>query len=330
MDLLNTFKDKIIYAHVDSDLDGICCKIIAEHYIRPIAKELFIVSSPDRSMLDFEMLYAKQSDIILFADIAPTSDLYLKLTQDLKKEVILFDHHSGGENGFRCLQDIVKENYYYSEVFCGAKVFFDCLTKGKRYNKVLSQIVELCNVYDTWQETSLLWKTARDLNNVMYGYVNWMTDKDNPKKFDKFIDEQLLKIKNGRYFYFTSYEEDRIKVALKKEQDALKQAKTCLNHRVDSQGNNYIYLEINSKISYVCNQLLKEMEKVKYIIGHSTFEDKNGLTPKISIRTINDRNIDVAKIAEKWGGGGHPCSAGVLFKDLADFIKLQKGLIHLI
>lgn len=324
--LIERFKNKSVYGVFDHDLDGNTSLIVYKSIVEPHVKSSKVTSTGNREMEDFSFDYMNESDIIIFVDIAPTPSLYNKI-KELNKEVFIFDHH---ETSFNILKDIVTENYYYSEVFCGAKVFFDALTKGKRYNKVLSQMVELCNVYDTWQKTSLLWKTAKDLNNVMFGYVNWATDKDNPKKFDRFIEEQLNKIKTGRFFYFTSYEEDKIKLAIKKEQDALRQARTCLKHRIDNQGNNYIYLEINSKISYVSNQLLEEMEKVKYVIGHSTYEDNNGIKPQISLRTINDRNIDVSKIAERWGGGGHPCSSGVLFKDLADFIRLQKGLIHLI
>ena len=80
MNLLEYFKDKKIYFFGDNDLDGISSRVIAQYYIQPIVKELFITCDNDRQMTNFNMKYAEQSDIIIFTDIAPTKELFLQLT----------------------------------------------------------------------------------------------------------------------------------------------------------------------------------------------------------------------------------------------------------
>lgn len=328
--ILEKFKNKNCYLICDADLDGVVSRIVYEQEVEHIVKSSIILNTPNRNMEDFSYEEAEKSDLIVFVDIAPNPKL-VEWLKEKNKEFLIFDHHPEGENGYDVLKDIVNPNhYFFTTDKCGCKIFFDEVTKNIRKNKVLFQLVELTDNYDRWQEQSSLWKDAKDLQNVMYGYVNWSLNLPPTVKYNEFIKFQHEKIKNSRYFYFTKNELSLIAKAKEKERSALKTAKENLKIRIDGNNNFYGYFECNSKLSYVANQILKEMDKLKYIVCHSTYEDKNGLVPKVSIRSIDNRNFNCAELAKKWGGGGHVLSSGVIFEDLSFFMKLRVGSVHLV
>lgn len=326
MGLLEQFKDKTIYIITDADFDGVSSHIIAKLHLEPIVKTFLYTLTYDRSMSEFNIEFANKSEIIIFVDIAPTVELYKQLLNN-KKEVYIFDHHI---TSYTELQSIVENNYFFTEEKCGAKIFFDEITKGQRKRKVEFQYIQLVDTYDRWQQQSLLWKNASKLQDIMYEYVNWYDDRltDNDK-YIPYIEVQIDKILNAKNFYFTVYEEKLAIQAENKRKKNLEAARKSLKIRKDNSGNKYGYFECNSKLSTIGNIILNEYSDLKYVIGHSTFLEVYKHIPngKISLRS-ND-GFDVNLIAEVWSGGGHPQSSGADIP-LKEFEKLKKGLIHLI
>lgn len=326
MNFIEQFRDKDIYIVTDADFDGVSSHIVAKIHLEPIVKTFLYTLTYDRSMSEFIIDYAKKSEIIIFVDIAPTVELYIKL-KELNKEIFIFDHHI---TSYTDLQSIVETNYFFTEEKCGAKIFFDELTKGQRKRKVEFQYIQLVDTYDRWQEQSLLWKNAVKLQDIMYEYVNWFNDRlTENDKYIPFINAQLDKIENAKNFYFTTYEEKlAIQVETKRKKN-LEAAKKSLKIRKDNSGNKYGYFECNSKLSTIGNIILKEYNDLKYVIGHSTFLETYKNTPngKISLRSNDGFNVNI--IAEIWAGGGHPQSSGADIP-LKEFEKLRKGVIHLI
>jgi len=318
---LRIFENKIIYHISDSDLDGNSCRLVAEVIIQPLCKKYIPLNTYNRDMEEVSLEDAKISDIIIFTDITPTKILYEKLV-DLKKEIYIFDHHITGKQE---LGDL--ENYYFDDTVCGAKIFFDELTKNTRKNRTLSQIIELTDTYDMWRTDSLLWEKAKDLSNVLYSYVNWsLRDvQTDTEIYSEFLRIQHKKIQENKSFTFTQYEQVNALKARQKEEDSYKKAKKNIQFRIDSCGNSYGYVEIPSKTSIVCHRLLLDLkEKIKYLIAHSAW-DKD--STKVSLRSKD--GIDVSKIAEKWNGGGHMAAAAIkLSPDI--FKQLREGRIHLI
>lgn len=326
MTLLERFKDKRVQVVTDSDFDGINSHIIAKIYLEPLVQQFLFTITSKRDMSEFSMVDALNSDIILFVDIAPTVELYLKLKQ-FEKEVYIFDHHI---TSYTDLINTVEENYFFTEEKCGCKIFFDELTKGHRTSKAVFQFVQLTDTYDRWQKQSILWKDAEKLQNIMYEYVDWFnkTLTDN-ERYEKYINIQIQKIDKGKNFYITQYEETLAKNAEDKKRRNLETARKTLQIRRDNSGNNYAYFECNSKLSITGNNILDEYDNLDYIIGHSTYEEvsdgkKNG---KVSLRSKG--SFTVNNIAKIYGGGGHPQAAGVDLP-LDVFEKLRKGEIHLV
>jgi len=326
MSFLEQFRDKDIYIITDADFDGVSSHIVAKIHLEPIVKTFLYTLTYDRTMSEFIIENAIKSEIIIFVDIAPTVELYKQL-KELKKEVYIFDHHI---TSYTDLQATVENNYFFTEEKCGAKIFFDELTKGQRKRKVEFQYIQLVDTYDRWQQQSLLWRDAVKLQDIMYEYVNWFDDRlTENTKYIPFIQAQLDKIENAKNFYFTVYEEKlAIQVETKKKKN-LEIARKSLKIRKDNSGNKYGYFECNSKLSTIGNIILNEYNNLKYVIGHSTYQEKYKNIPngKISIRSSEGFNVNI--IAEVWAGGGHPQSAGADIP-LKEFEKLRKGIIHLI
>lgn len=320
MDLLEQWEGKSIYYVSDSDLDGIAARIVAELYLPEIC-EFVPLNTAERDMRDFNVELSQGADVIIFVDITPTKELYDLLIQN-KKEVFIFDHHI---SGFEMLGEL--PNYYFNTEKCGARIFFESITEGKRKNRTLVQFIELVDTYDLFKTKSLLWKNSKDLHNIMYSYVNWKNynyeaDTD---RYNKFINCQIKKIQNNKKFYFTPYELSSAKKAEVKEDTSYRQAKKKLQFRVDDSGNNYAYTEMTSKLSFVSRRLLEEYgDKLDYLVAHSTWKKDN---TKVSLRSITD--FDVSIIAEEHGGGGHKQAAGIELEENF-FKKFRLGETHLI
>lgn len=47
---------------------------------------------------------------------------------------------------------------------------------------------------------------------------------------------------------------------------------------------------------------------------------------KLAFRSRKDGNVDVSKIADLFGGGGHPCSAGAQIDDIAEFFNITQAI----
>ena len=322
--MLSNFKEKNIYCCIDSDLDGICSRLVAESYIEPISKNFFITNTAQRDMSEFEEDKADKAEIIIFTDITPTVELYEDLIKR-GKEVYIFDHHL---SGYELLKDIVDKNYYYTDEKCGCKILFESLTENTRPNRVLYQIVELCNCYDLFHTKSTMWQDAKSFNNILYGYVNWSQSLCDTERNLTFLTNMKYKMEHHKHFSFSDYERRLIQNAERKEKSNYKKAKDSLQERVDGEGNTYLYAELVSKLSIVANRFLDEYgRRIKYVAIHSTYKENAKEEKKVSLRS--GKNFDVSKIAEKYGGGGHSQASGLLLsKD--DFISFKQGKKHLI
>lgn len=327
MSLLPQFENKKIYLCSDSDLDGIGAIIIAKYYIEPIAKQLVIYSTADRSLPDFDFQEAAASDIIIFTDIAPPDmSFYDKINS--KQNVFIFDHH---ESSRQILGDL--PNYEFAPDRCGTRIFFDSLTENMRVKKALYQFVELVDIYDRYITGSGLWRQAKGLSNVMYSTVPWrqapyLTDI---QKHDIFIKNQLMKIEKNTMFFFTPIEQQAMAKAEAKEKESFEKALKSLKLFTDDSGNNYGTFSVVSKLSWVSFLLLQHLgEKVKYLIGYASWDKSN---IKVSLRSSS--GFDCTLIAAKWSQlgyqtGGHPNAVGFECKSKEEVDNLLTGKIKLI
>jgi oligoribonuclease NrnB/cAMP/cGMP phosphodiesterase (DHH superfamily) len=322
--LYDIFKDSNIFFISDSDLDGVSAFVLARYILQPICKNFYYEITPDRSFgsLSRQIILEREIDYILFVDTTPSLDFYVALHTDVKG-IYIFDHHVSGK------YDLGEQNnYFFTTEKCGSKIFYDELSKGFRIKKIVSQYIELVDIYDRWQNQSLLWNTAKDLHNIMYGMVNWFDKNLNDNtRFLPFVNKMLDKFVFTKSFYLTPIEISLAKEGAKKEKTALDMARKTLAIRKDGEGNSYFYFECVSKLSYVANILLNEYgDRIKYCLGYSTFDKSQ---KKISIRSVGE--FDCSLLAKLHGGGGHKNASAVDLGQSEDFfIKLKMGEAHLI
>jgi len=325
MDVLNFFKDKIIYHITDGDLDGIGSLIVSKIFVEPVCKKIDYYSTFDRDLPVFDLKKAEEADIIIFTDLAPFSlSFYNQINKDLNK-VYIFDHHA-------TTRSILSElpNYFFDIERCGSKIFFDFLSQDVKVKKSLIEFIDLIQTYDLFQTDSPIWRQAKGLNNLLFALVDWNLKNEGVSfhlASEKFINSQINKLINRDTFFFTPLEKELIFKAENKEKQYFKQAKVSLKIRQDNSGNNYGVFSCASKISLVSHLLLNDLNgKVDYLVGFSTWDKNN---TKISLRS-GKNGIDVSTIASLWGGGGHKNSAGIDFKEKEKLNDFLEGKFHLI
>jgi len=322
VDYFKEFENKSILHISDSDLDGVSSRIVGEWYLKPYSKIYTPLNTGERQFTDFDFSLAEQYDIIIFTDIAPPS---IEFIEKLGKEkVFIFDHHQTSRD---VLGDL--DRYVFSLDMCGAKLFYTELLKGRSRRKaIIDRYIELTNIYDMWKIESDDWNSAKYLNYILYGYVNWNfahIQKDT-EKYEKFINIQLSKFVQYDNFFFTNYEKRLIEKALQREEQAYLNSKKKLQFRIDNEGNTYAYTECSTKVSITASKLLNELnDKIVYIAILNTF-DKNDL--KVSLRSLG--NFDTTYITEKWSGGGHKNASAFKFQNNEDLENFRSGKIHLI
>lgn len=334
MKFLDRFKDKKVLGFFDADLDGVGCRIVAELFIKPITEEWFVYNSAERDMSEFPTNYADKADVVLFADITPTIELYKDLIKK-GKEVIICDHHVTAYQELSL--DIPEEDYYYDTERCGTRILYDNCTKDTRRKKAIYQFVELVDIYDKFIDESTLWKRAVSVHLSLMEVIPWFKVKEDPTAKDehyaKYVERQIYKFTKmkARNFYFTNMEDQLIVKGWGKIDRAYKQAVKSIKKRVDNSGNTYVFLECDSKISFVSNRILKEQEDIQYMVVRSRYNKDSG---KVSLRSSKGSGFDVSAIAKAWAdksitAGGHPNSSGIELY-LEDFNKLKAGSLHLI
>lgn len=326
---LDLFKGKYIYHVSDGDLDGISARIIAEYFLYPVVKAYIPLNTYDRALEEFNYDLAEEADYIIFTDIHPPIDLYNKLLNNQNQnqneiygKVLIFDHHITSK-------DILPEsdNFYWDDSQCGAKLFYNYISKGIRVKPILPEFINMVDTYDRYITKSELWKDAKNLHNIMFEYIDWskkyITDTD---KHLRFIRNTLYKLHNFPEWYFTKAEYQYIENANKKELKNYKQAQKSLEIRKDNEGNSYVFMTCTSKVSFVAYRIMEELgDKIDYLVA---FSDYIKASLKLSIRSKN--GFDCAKLAEKWGGGGHQPASAFHFEKEEDMKNFQNNMMHLI
>jgi oligoribonuclease NrnB/cAMP/cGMP phosphodiesterase (DHH superfamily) len=263
-------------------------------------------------------------ETITYIDLSPSESM-VSYCEQAGIKIHVYDHHKSFYDKYH------HEDHYdiYIKVIpvfkfdikkSGTQIYYDeYFSKFMRPTKYLTRYVELVSTYDLWQEDSPDWETARNLQRAFIG----MMDRDHEYTHHAYVKHQLFKYANNRKkFAFTILEKRIINKQKSMEQYNLKFAKRNMEHRQDGDGNSYLYFSLKSKISSVCSALLQENEDVDYIVVRNAFTDDGS-------HSLRSKNIDVAKIAEKWGGGGHLNAAGIKLDEQKDDL-LMKGELHLV
>ncbi|MBO5530798.1 MAG: hypothetical protein J5970_05305 [Bacilli bacterium] len=293
----------IIFSH-ESDIDGIGSIILGKLAFGNIDFELLPNPKPlelkFREYINNKKIY--EYDKIFITDLALENPSLEIVSKDdvLKSKVKVFDHHERAiELGLNKYDFTFIEEEQDGIKRCGTEMFYKYLVDNNclKSNKSLDKFVEFTRLEDTWD-----WKRkgiieAHDLA-ILFNSIG----------IDKYIELMLDKL-SKEDFIFTNEEQDLINNIKESDLNNIKEYLSKAEYLIDEDGNKFgitfsPYKYRNDLPEYVRNN---NINNVKYFITVSLDKDKHG---QKSYRSI-DRSCDVNKIAMKYNGGGHPCSAGV-------------------
>ena len=293
----------IIFSH-ESDIDGIGSIVLGKLAFGNIDYELLPNPKPlelkFREYINNKKIY--EYDKIFITDLALENPSLEIVSKDdvLKSKVKVFDHHERAiELGLNKYDFTFIEEEQDGIKRCGTEIFYKYLVDNNclKRNESLDKFVEFTRLEDTWD-----WKRkgiieAHDLA-ILFNSIG----------IDKYIELMLDKL-SKEDFDFTNEEQDLINNIKESDLNNIKEYLSKAEYLIDEDGNKFgitfsPYKYRNDLPEYVRNN---NVENVKYFITVSLDKDKYG---QKSYRSI-DRSCDVNKIAMKYNGGGHPCSAGV-------------------
>jgi len=251
--------------------------------------------------------YVSEFDEIVIADLTLDQKKVKKWIR-LGKKVQIFDHHSETQ----WIEEY--EGSVWDNTRCGTKIFWEEYVKPKigRYKPIIDEFVDLVNTYDLWDKEGPLWDQAVNLNNVLYGVIDYSQD-DIIEKLTPFYNLMSKKFSKLDHWRWTQKEIDVIERAHQREEEMYTKAMETISYREDSKGKYFAVIMIGSKVSLVASRILEEQDYLDYLIVINTY---GGVTGKLSFRSSRGficHDICVAN--------GHDAAAGgkISSDDAKDF-----------
>ena len=306
-----------------TDLDGIACNIVARRLINTRneyneyeLESIFIDQPSDLYNRLVELNHDIQSNGGKYKDYYMTQIFITDLsisddkTADLLDEmsitgiscsIIVIDHHRSSlqyvRRKFGCI--ILPEKQYITGLIpeCGASLFYSeyCDT-----NVNMDTFIEMVRLHDTYTFAgSKIGAFAEELQLLF-------TSLDR----ESFIDKVIGKINDSDSIFYQWDNDERAMIDAAKERMESAYAQVKSNYadvKLNSDtafGETYIAVfSARSNVSYVCDRLLTEFPDIDIAVNISL------PYMKVDLRTHSDK-IDLSKIAQKYGGGGHQKAAG--------------------
>jgi oligoribonuclease NrnB/cAMP/cGMP phosphodiesterase (DHH superfamily) len=336
-----------VFTH--NDLDGVSCALVLKklYSSKNISFNFQFIGYHQydeiRKFFDFENGEARLYDYVFITDLNFTRqnyELYLELplidyfsernayhnkdVNNIFKKIFFIDHHKDSEQVFknRSIPMFDCIEYYNDMMHCAAWQLAEwCIHKSssewvsatlgsenKDYNTNVEWVRHYTDIVNDWDTFN--WKNnhnlvARDLN-LLFTHI----------KREKFFLMQEQKV--SPRFAFNKSEKTIIKETLESIEKEYKRAldsSIVLDH-INQHGQifpdqQYIVIRSDENTSLICDMIKEDIlnkriyirYNIKYIVNVSF---KYG---SLNFRRIDD-NINLAEIANWYGGGGHPFAAG--------------------
>lgn len=297
----------------DSDLDGLACGIIGMGIYGDNVSTVY--SGPkqiDKDIVEF----LKNEDVAEYSIIYVTDLTISKetatLLDDLNKNNIvrikLFDHHRTGYFLNKYQWARVTDTFHGDIKTCGAELFWEYMKDIypdwiDPFYTNMNNFIEYVRLWDTWDwveagEKGLVSKKFNLLRSI---YSN-----------SKFVNSIFKKICESAGSLIDDTENNLIEVFENKKNRYIQlKAKNARIMDFDNYKVAFVFAEEN--VSELGNFLCKEFPEIDFAMMVMTD------MKTVSLRAIKNE-IDLSVIAKKYGGGGHPKSAGFTYS--ADIEKL--------
>lgn len=294
-----------------NDLDGVANVILAKQLIEyGIYDELDYETCNYKDINERVLKYLEtpedNTDLII-TDISVNEEVAEILDKtNIKKQ--LFDHHATALNLNKyswCKVETIRKDSVSIDNPDGFKIsatniFFNTIVQPQlilKWNREqafeITEFVFLVDEYDTWAWESNETIEAKRLNDLLY-----------IKGIEKFIENITEKINEGLELFDENDNTllDRKQMLI--DYYILKKEKEMITIDIENLKAGVVYAE--EYISELASQILKINKDLDIMIVI------NG--NQISFRTRKD-NVNVAKLAQKYGGGGHFKASGCTFTD---------------
>lgn len=276
---------QFVISHV-KDVDGVSPLILMNLTGQKYEYQLLDVHEVETFMMEFLTRDLSSYEHIYIVDLTVPKSIYEKIeSSDYKNKFLIFDHHA---------THLFATNYSYVTINteeCGTTLFYTYLLTQKLENtQALNEYVTSVKHLDLW--------TFLEYQDLLAPKLGMLFERYGEKRYVEEMTRRLSEEK--QHFCFNSFETELLKLEeesqkryIDKRELRMKKAKVC-----GYQAGIVFAEKYRSELG---NALLLRHPEIDFVM----IINMNG---GISLRS---REINVSKIAEQYGGGGHPHAAGI-------------------
>ncbi|WP_462411835.1 DHH family phosphoesterase [Neobacillus sp. Marseille-QA0830] len=281
----------------DIDLDGLGCGVIAKLAFGDQAKVYYCSYRNLNQRVEAYLANTDNDKEELFiTDLAVNETVEKKLGRRFTegKHVQVIDHHITAMHFNKYPWGSVVPEYESGKKTCATSLFYDYLIEHQKMerNKALEEFIDLVRQYDTWEWDENNNTAAKRLNDLFY-IMNR----------EQFEEEMIFRLSGKEdTFFFTDTENTILDI---EEQKINRYIQSKSRQMVQTFVGDYcvgiVHAEQHlSELGNALNNLQPHLDMIAMI---------NMGTKKMGFRTIHDE-VNVARFAQEYGGGGHPKASG--------------------
>lgn len=282
-----------------SDIDGIGSAALIKMKYSVDSKNIFFSDLSGTMTRDIikEVGKMKRRTILFITDVSPSGNLenFEKLLKSIKKKgghIFWFDHHVWNEDAIirltsSCDLAVVGEN----NSFCATEITRKELALNDAFTEEFTKIVHYSDFNLTPKNKR--WQKLIKIYTLGISYYNMIT-RDQFQKRQNALRKVLTTLSKRKFF-------DKSMLNASKTFERLNDTRTRLMLKtLTIRGNIAIGFSSEINATYGCGAIIK---KAKTDVGIYVNPDRG----KVHLRSVRS---DISKLAEAFGGGGHPHAAG--------------------
>ena len=305
----------LLFTH-EQDIDGMGSIIIAKQTfknLKYITCKTFEVNQKVEETINNGSIY--DYDFIYVTDICIKEPLLSQINADesLKDKILVLDHHKSeiteGNDKYPFVNITVENELGRAS---GTSLFYEHLqAKGLlNTNPCLDELVELTRQYDTWEWIEVYNNPKARMLHILFEQLG----------YQKYIESINNLVSSSITFNFTTEQLELITDFETKLEQALNEIlKRMIVQTLEINGTNY-------KVGFV-----QTLYQYRNDLSEAVFKNNSNnidllamdITDKDTISYRRTKDVDVSKIAEYFGGGGHKAAASSP-KDNSKIISVLK------
>lgn len=295
--------NKVLVISHEDDIDGLGGVILGYLAFKDIDYMLIHVKE-QTEIVDF--IKNSNYEKVFITDLG-LEDKIADEINELGMNILHFDHHE---------TNVYASKYAFSTVeiqrngisTCGTELFYLYLKENNllKDNALIKRFVEDTRAYDTWDWVKNNNVEANDLNKL-FSIVG----------IDTYISKMVDKLRNNNKDIFDETDKYLIELNTHEENELIELSDKSLIIR-EKDGLKFGIVFGNKFLSIIGNTLCNRHPELDYMLLIDPLEKK------VSLRSVR---IDVSKVAESYGGGGHKYAAGFSLNE-EKFKSLLKIIIN--